>query len=442
MSLVHRSWTRPAQKALGRELRLSFEESNGLQLFRKLLSSVHFGPWTKRAFVFYHQRTNREPERRNLNRFPQTATIVAEFDNELAKLLVEALKRLPNLQQAELHLPWFGIERKVLSRPYARILDQLSEHKQIHILRLSNPIFWDRTSSGAHFTRSLIELIAKLPSLAFLCASFKFKPLEPKNVIRDSDEDALGGPTPEMCPPPRSLRVLRVYHGYESPPGFLDWLFGAPQLQHLSLSLRPDKIHAIPPNWTSAHTIVAARANIFISLHTLHLYLGEPTGTQLSTGHPGAADVLVEILRSCASLRELQVELFKDVIVDDVLNNLPNSLTHLHYSHCPELHEREQQSSPELLDTTISQWLTNPAFRILHPYLSLISLSLKHSVIVDISKTYYTVPQDYYQRIAEGVPSPVLSRSMAASRDAGVELRVSWKKIVKPVYALEPGALW
>jgi hypothetical protein len=409
MSLVHRSWTWPAQKALGHELRLSSDENDVLQLLRRAISSVHFGPWTKRAFFSYRRKRPSESD------YAQRASVIAEFDNELAKLLVEVLKRLLNLKQASLQFPWFGIESEVQSRLYTRIFDQLTEHKQIHILRLSNPPFCYRTISNVHFAKSLIELIAKLPSLEFLSASIRLKSPESESVSNFSGKDAPSGASPEICHPPRFLRVFSGYHGWWAPPGFLDWVLGAPQLQHLSLVITPDQAHVVPPGWTSARTIVTVRANAFAFLHTLRIScLGMPT-PRLPSGHPEAEDILVEILRSCISLRELRVELFKNLIIINILNNLPNSLTHFRYSHGQMLHESAQQSSLESFDSTISQWLVNPAFRTSHPYLNHVSLNIKYGVSL--------------QKDSEGIYSPVLSRSMVASKDAGVELCVKWMKI-------------
>ena len=111
MSLVHRSWTRPAQIALGKWLNLIAGASTHLP--RRALASPLYGPWTK-EFVCNHSRTG---------------------ELELLRLLPYVLKKVPNIETLSMY---FSIKRysKTVNAPPPSFTKQLSGLVYLRDLRL------------------------------------------------------------------------------------------------------------------------------------------------------------------------------------------------------------------------------------------------------------------------------------------------------------------
>lgn len=159
--LVQRSWTWPAQKAMGRQIIVS--NGDALMYVRKAITSPLHGLWTTRALISYTGQ-EMDPE---LNQHAGSDALIitsqTELDKEFTNVLVELIKRMPSLRQLSFKLQTFSDTDLVLEL-YTRALSQFALLKRLNtvvVLCLST----DLTPS---FGEALVNWLAELPILESL----------------------------------------------------------------------------------------------------------------------------------------------------------------------------------------------------------------------------------------------------------------------------------
>jgi hypothetical protein len=412
MSLVHPSWTWPAQKAMGREIRIVCEVQYALEMTRRAVSSVRYGPWTRRVFVNYTPgpKPRRRDRRRRENIYSNE-----EQDRELSRLLTELLKRAPNLRQVSLSWsrPIFNIAAN--SEVCTTVFDQLATLKQVGFLSLSGII----PLQNIAVTKSMVRAISELQNLKVFSLA-----VQSNRHWNDwlSDVQGAFGETPHSAvtkglQASRYIQMLCFELNDLLTLPLLEWIVGSPQLRHL-------KLHLGSSDTKIQDTLqaVAANSSAFTMLHTLEI-----AWNAFHLDFSQEATMFSEIIRRCVSLRSVRLDAYDPLIIRALLDSLPETVTQFH---CKFQHPFQDSMEPsiEAFDTTLSCWINSASFQ--STSLAQIGLHLHCCVFTrwDVNDYVFT-PE---------TPNPVLSQTTAACERESVRLHVEWERISIPIAPQQP----
>lgn len=405
LSLVHPSWTWPAQKAIGRQMAIiGMDIPNRI---RKALTSPLFGPWTRRALI---SRTIRALALR-----PQSNQEFKGLDKELANLLASLIKRIPRLHHLALGLELCPTTNMTTQEELlSLVFTELARLKQLH-----NFILLDaKPSIFPLLVAPIVRLVAQLSNLTTLSVDIWSK------CISGRQRQQTAPIAFNEFHPPASLKRLKLILNTSFPMDLLAWLFNpttansTPQLQELELTMTPPfspaHLHGIATNFP----LILASINPSVSLRTL-----QRLTLSFAYFHPDHETIMVEILSSCTSLRTLYLDLRSDMDIKIILRRLPPTLEYFCYSRRFAFDNAANQAV-DSFDIELSTWLESAYFKESNPKLRRIHLLLAYRRVP---------PAQYYHMghvhtlLAEQNPS--LRRSEDVCRAIGVVLELKWNRV-------------
>ena len=342
LSLVHRSWTRPAQKAAGRRLVITLGghlDSASAQLRRAIDSSL-FGPWTKYAYLdcsLVDAMLSVPQSMSQLKTLNERRSCPSEVNDHdyFNKTVVELLGRLSGLDQLTLHLGW-----PVASLP--AIFSGLLKLQGLRHLDISNKYGDD---PGELF-KPLSHLVAELPCLEvvsiknvpqcspattsiFGCFYSYEKVAKRMNVpVRDKT-------TLNKKPPPMTLKEIRLYGVEDS--DFVDWLFSrfgyvddntpSRRLERLGVTL------CFPANlWESSEEIHQKIVMAMNPTRTLCSLSELTLSIQYFAPGDDVPDSVKDLLGACTSIKTLRISHSRTDLLPLILQRVPLSVTVLDYT--------------------------------------------------------------------------------------------------------------
>jgi hypothetical protein len=425
MSLVHPSWTWPVQKALGREIRISDE--NVLQSLRKVITSVLIGPWTRSLSLKVTRRKSFRFFRARMIPRQDLVSAKAQFDNELSCLLIQLLKKLPNLRYVSLQLMWASESSTTQKQFYDMVFDQLATHSQIHTLVLSITV----PADSPVFAEMVESLVGQLPNLTRLGFTTS-------NCSRSSSSQSPQTWHTSACEEVQrlaKLKALKLDINRGTNLKSVQRMLAGSQIQHLNLNLQgyhEDLITIDAELSLNALFTLLNPSRSFAFLHELRI-------SSIHTNPINEADVIT-ILRYCCSLEVFHLlPRYGGMRYKGILQALPPTLTEFHFTHKLLMETEGDSVSGHTIsdfDRTLCSWVCDSLFRLTHPSISVLDFSITYQV---------TIPSRQWQWSTEGVEAlnamakPTLYLSQEVCNGAGIVLQTNWVRSVVPAPPPQPG---
>jgi hypothetical protein len=391
MSLVHRTWTWPMQKAMGRRMVLSTPLLEDERV-KSALSTPLLGPWTRSAVIGAHSESLADAQ-------------------HAATLLEELLKRTPHLHQ-------LAISPELLAHTYAgpssRTLSALKGLKQLRELAISVPL----GALPCTFNGALAGLVSSPHELQYL----RVDSYGAQRTRNESEYATLEGQVNlDTYNVPDSLRGLDITVGAHGALPFVDWLFkssrtscgNVARLQQFGLQLsaiyEPDGEDANPIIRDYLETINPSLS--FGDLRELNISL---------TPYRVIPNGLIEnALSACTNLRLLDISHGFNVAVESILGALPSSLEALHYGLVV--------SSEGVVDFDefLSRYVTAPEFCKKQTCLDTLQMSLTEEFFLPTKAINIgSIRSIQYLEVR------TLRRTQSACEAKGLRFRVEWKRSV------------
>ena len=428
MALVHPSWTWPAQKALGRQLILLLDDNTKIH---EALRSPLFGGWTKRAYIGH------AGSRVIHGVVPLPGTNSLDFEDESSFLLCELIKRIPHLSHLSLDLDWSPSSKATF---YPTVLAHIQALSQLRHLE-----FLDDAGVPSPVLGLLSQTMVGLPRLESLTW---WTPVQERRALLSESiaPHARAMPLLDLTSKNRPGNLANIDLAlYQSiPPAFLRWLFNSgsndSKLTNIRLSF-PTRM-SILDNMPSNATSTAPLPDLIAAMNPVKTFT---TLRELTLCIESATQVIINampiLLCSCTSLRSLHISdrSRSGAMLNPILPHLPPTLTSLHYT--------VDLRSPTILDFegSLFHWLQSlpsnplPADDTSTSTTSTANANSSHPTMPYLRRITLTITQlipgnpqanDVIHLIPalQNMQFPKLVGLKNACKDAGVRLKVSWRR--------------
>jgi hypothetical protein len=423
MSLVHPSWTWPAQMAMAREISIVSNGRDAIGKMRDAVSSIRCGPWTRRLFVDYSHSHDQPPHRRRPRQMLTRIFPAEEIERDLElsrSILTSLLNRTQNITRLSLSWSWPVFGAASSDEFFTDLFNQVAELKQVEVLSISGVV----SQPSVQVMRPVARLVSGLPRLNGVnLAILSWPPsgiMAPTGPTHDAGalSETFGNAMTEGLRPPRRITALCVKIGEMLSLPLLEWIVDAPHIRHLRLCVGVESLQI--RDQLDLLGGIAARANSFALLHTLDISSNSYQPSSQET------NMLIKIIRHCISLRVLRLKPYNHLNMQSLLETLPRTLTRLDYR---PLHAFKEDVEPTIgsFDSAFSRWLDSASFES-SSHLMYISLHLSCRV--------YTRPRTEWDwismRALSNPPFPTLSQTLAACERRGIRLQVDWDRTILP----------
>lgn len=402
MSLVHPSWTWPAQKAMGRQLVVRKSTSNGLcSHLSHATRSQLYGFWTTDAYIcsgLIEKITLFIRDNRTHVNSTSDADDLANLES--AFLLSSLLSRLPSLHYLVLELEYTN---RVLDEKMQQTFELIASLQGLRSLGVVS-----RRQVPQSYWQALACTVARLPVLETLDVGVwtMHQTAPPEEAVFDA-------------PKPTNLKHLKIGISADLPANFLHWLFSPALLEGDNRGLESLDLTFAITRRTQGQDGSALEISIiainplasFASLQDLTLNLDSLPSTE----------TLLTLVRGGIRLRTLRINRFTHTVLPSILAVLPPTLEALYLS---------LQLTTDVVsqfDAYVASWLDSAIFRAQrtqHPAFHLRLILVYH----------VQVPQGVDLRNIATPELPSVNAAYVAIRDGkkdsdpGLVVDVHWKK--------------
>jgi hypothetical protein len=416
LSLVHRSWTWSAQKAIGRRLifNLTLANISLYSLVRRVVTSPLFGAWTHSVYIYQD--------------FVTTMNWRGEPGAENVELLAALFERLPRIRL--LRLP-----NDVMDPLTSTLVPYLKALTILRCLILPDSAIYNFRMKGRLV--DTLHVASHLPRLVCLEVGRWGYDRHTHIPHEGSGEQYFARKFEQLMAerPPSNLEEISLFISSETPLNAVSWLFG-PYKNTSSSTIRLGKAHltfriadAANPDHVQIDIPGHPAIMEYVTAISPAQSLKRITNLSLSFARESSIpeSAILPFLEASVQLRTLSIYHGHNVAVISIIRALPSTLEEFTY----KLDLPHEQLIT--FDGDVSREITAASFRATHQILRSISLSITEEFNISLVPTPTTNPyplhwesREEQRQAIKALPVPTIAYIRQACESAHIRLGYSY----------------